>query len=76
MIRLYEIQSSSKVSATASRFSIFLIRFLPKERILKLSIPDKLLIFSMALVERARCLMIGQPTACVDKMAGKMLETL
>ena len=55
-MRLYDIHSSSRVSATPSRFSSFLIWFFPSDRISKLSRPASEPIFSMLFVERLRCL--------------------
>ncbi len=62
---MYEIQSSSSVSATASRFSIFLIRLRPRDRIRRFSMPDKLLIFSIVFVLSARCLR-GNVDECIS----------
>lgn len=59
---LYETHSWSRVSETASRFSIFFIWFRPNDKIFRFSMPDKLLIFSMLLVDRARCLQGGSQT--------------
>lgn len=53
---LYEIHSCSSVSATASRFSIFLMRFRPNDRILRFSMPDRPPIFSIEFVDRAKWL--------------------
>jgi hypothetical protein len=55
-IRLYEIHSSSRVSATPSRFSIFLMRLRPSESTVRQSMPLNELIFSMLLEDSARCL--------------------
>ena len=59
-IWLYEIQSSSSAGAV-SRLAICLMTFRPRDRIRRLSMPAKEPIFSMLLVERARCLERGEP---------------
>lgn len=55
-IWLYDSHSSSRVSATTSTFSIFFSRLRPSDRMCRLSMPERLLIFSMLLVDSARCL--------------------
>ena len=48
-----KLNESSDLPATSSSFSIFLIWFLPNERILSLDIPVRGMILSMQLVESA-----------------------
>lgn len=74
VMALYDSHSSSSVSATASKFSIFLMRFRPKDKILRFSIPDKLVIFSIEFVERANCLQARSQNGWLSR-GGRRLYT-
>jgi len=52
------------------------MRFLPKLRIFKLSIPAKLLIFSMLLVDSARCLWCARVVRWVVTKVGLIMRVM